>query len=210
MPSIETLCAFAIAALLLAAMPGPGLLYIVSRTLALGRKQGFASCLGAAVGGLVHVIAGVVGVSALVMQSATAFAVLKFCGGIYLLVLAVQTWRSAAPARLELQQHAGSAARSFQEAVIVEATNPKTAAFFLALIPQFIDLHRGGVGSQFLVLGAISVTLNTTMDVVAVITAGQLRDRLLAHRTAMVRLRKLSAGLLGGLGLSVLLARRPA
>jgi len=129
MPSIETLCTFALAALLLAAMPGPGLLYIVSRTLALGRKQGFASCLGAAVGGLVHVVAGVVGVSALVMQSATAFAVLKCCGCIYLLALAVQTWRSAAPARLELQQHAGSVARSFQEARIVEATNPKTAAF---------------------------------------------------------------------------------
>lgn len=210
MPSIETLCTFALAALLLAAMPGPGLLYIVSRTLALGRKQGFASCLGAAVGGLVHVVAGVIGVSALVMQSATAFAVLKFCGGIYLLMLAVQTWRSAAPARLELQQHAGSVARSFHQAVIVEATNPKTAAFFLALIPQFIDLHRGSVGSQFLVLGGVSVTLNTTMDVIAVATASRLRQSLMSHRAAMVWLRKLSAGLLGGLGLSVLLARRPA
>ncbi len=210
MPSIQTLCAFAFAALLLAAVPGPGLLYIVSRTLALGRGQGFASCLGAAVGGLVHVAAGVVGVSALVMQSATAFGILKFCGGIYLLALAVQTWRSAAPAMLELQQHAGSVARSFHEAVIVEATNPKTAAFFLALIPQFLDVHRGSVGSQFLVLGAISVTLNTAMDVVAVVAAGQLRDSLAAHRAAMVWLRKLSAGLLGGLGLSVLLARRPA
>lgn len=210
MPSIETLCTFALAALLLAAMPGPGLLYIVSRTLALGRKQGFASCLGAAVGGLVHVVAGVVGVSALVMQSATAFAVLKFCGGIYLLALAVQTWRSAAPARPELQQHAGSVARSFQEALIVEATNPKTAAFFLALIPQFIDLHRGSVGWQFLVLGAMSVTLNTAMDVIAVVTASQLRASLTSHRGATVWLRKLSAGLLGGLGLSVLLARRPA
>jgi threonine/homoserine/homoserine lactone efflux protein len=210
MPSIGTLCTFAIAALLLATMPGPGLLYIAGRTLALGRKQGFASCLGAAVGGAVHVIAGVIGVSALVMQSATAFGVLKFCGGIYLLALAVQTWRSASPANLELPHHAGSIARSFREAVIVEATNPKTAAFFLALIPQFIDLHRGSVGWQFLVLGAISVTLNSAMDVVAVITAGLLRDSLAAHRTAMVWLRKLSAGLLGGLGLSVLLARRPA
>jgi threonine/homoserine/homoserine lactone efflux protein len=210
MPSFGTLCTFAIAALLLAAMPGPGLLYIAGRTLALGRKQGFASCLGAAVGGAVHVMAGVIGVSALVMQSATAFGVLKFCGGIYLLVLAVQTWRSAAPALLELPRHAGRVARSFREAVIVEATNPKTAAFFLALIPQFIDLQRGSVGWQFLVLGAISVTLNSAMDVVAVITAGLLRDSLAAHRTAMVWLRKLSAGLLGGLGLSVLLARRPA
>lgn len=210
MLSIGTLCTFATAALLLAAMPGPGLLYIVGRTLALGRKQGFASCLGTAVGGAVHVIAGVIGISALVMQSATAFGVLKFCGGIYLLVLAIQTWRSASPEKLELVQHAGRVARSFREAVVVEATNPKTAAFFLALIPQFIDLHRGSAGWQFLILGAISVALNTAMDVIAVITAGRLRDRLVAHHDAMVWLRKLSAGLLGGIGLSVLLARRPA
>jgi threonine/homoserine/homoserine lactone efflux protein len=210
MPSIGTPCTFAIAALLLAAMPGPGLLYIAGRTLALERKQGFASCLGTAVGGAVHVIAGVVGVSALIMQSATAFGVLKFCGGIYLFVLAVQTWCSTSPAKLELVQHAGSIARSFREAVIVEATNPKTAAFFLALIPQFIDLHRGSVGWQFLILGAVSVTLNTAMDVIAAIIAGRLRDRFAAHHAAVVWLRKLSAGLLGGIGLSVLLARRPA
>src|ERR1700739_3106800 len=125
MPSIETLGTFAVAALLLGAMPGPGLLYMVGRTLALGRKQGFTSCLGAAIGGFVHVIAGVVGVSALVMQSTTAFAMLKFCGGVYLLVLAVQTWRSAAAAKLELSQHPDRVARSFRDAVIVEATNPK-------------------------------------------------------------------------------------
>jgi len=210
MPSIQSLCTFAVAALVLAAVPGPGLLYIVSRTLASGRKQGFASCIGAAVGGSVHVVAGVVGISALVMQSATAFAVLKFCGGIYLLVLAVQTWRSAAPARLDLPQRRTSVAQSFREAVIVEATNPKTAAFFLAFIPQFIDLERGNVALQFLILGAISVTLNTTMDVVGVATASLLRDSLVAHRSAMAWLRRLSAGLFGGLGLSVLLARRPA
>ncbi len=210
MPSTQTLCTFAIAALVLAAVPGPGLLYIVSRTLASGPRQGFASCAGAAVGGAVHVIAGIVGVSALVMQSATAFTVLKFCGGIYLLVLAVQTWLSAAPARLDLPQRTSGIAQSFREAVIVEGTNPKTAAFFLAFIPQFIDLGRGRVAVQFLILGAMSVTLNTAMDVVGVITAGMLRDSLTTHRSAMARLRKLSAGFLGGLGLSVLVARRPA
>ncbi len=195
---------------MLAAVPGPGLLYIVSRTIASGRKQGFASCAGAAVGGAVHVTAGIVGVSALVMQSATAFTVLKFCGGIYLLVLAVQAWRSAAPTEFDLPRRKPGAAQNFREAVIVEATNPKTAAFFLAFIPQFIDLERGSVVLQFLIFGAMSVTLNTAMDVVGVITAGMLRDSLTAHRSALAWLRRLSAGVLGGLGLSVLLARRPA
>jgi threonine/homoserine/homoserine lactone efflux protein len=210
MPSPQTLGTFTIAALVLAAVPGPGLLYIVSRTLASGPRQRFASCVGAAVGGAVHVIAGIIGVSALVMQSATAFTALKVCGGIYLLVLAVQTWLSAAPANLDLTQRKSGVAQSFREAVIVEATNPKTAAFFLALIPQFIDLERGSVALQFLIFGAMSVTLNTAMDMVGVITAGMLRDSLTAHRSAMAWLRRLSAGVLGGLGLSVLLARRPA
>src|SRR5436190_22260136 len=116
MPSLSTLCTFGLAALVLAAMPGPGLLYIVGRTLASGRTQGFASCAGAAVGGAAHVIAGMVGISALIMQSATAFTVLKLCGGIYLLVLAVQTWRSAAPARLDLPQRRRTAAQSFRDA----------------------------------------------------------------------------------------------
>lgn len=210
MPSPSTLATFALAALVLAAMPGPGLLYVISRTLASGRRHGLASCVGAAVGGAVHVVAGMVGVSALIMASATAFAILKFCGGIYLLILAVQTWRSASDKSRELTPASAGACRSFREAVIVEATNPKTAAFFLAFIPQFIDPAPGGVATQFLILGAISVTLNTTMDIAAVLAAGALRNALTARRGAIAWLRKASAGLLGGLGLSVLLVRRPA
>jgi threonine/homoserine/homoserine lactone efflux protein len=210
MPSLPTLATFALAALVLAAMPGPGLLFVISRTLASGRRHGLASCVGAAVGGTVHVFAGMIGVSALIMASATAFAILKFCGGIYLLVLAVQAWRSASDKALELMPAIAGASRSFREAVIVEASNPKTAAFFLAFIPQFIDATRGSVATQFLILGAMSVTLNTAMDIAAVLAAGALRDALAARRDVIAWLRRVSAGLLGGLGLSVLLVRRPA
>lgn len=209
MPLPSTLGTFALAAFVLAAMPGPGLLYVISRTLASGRRHGLASCAGAAVGGAVHVVAGMIGVSALIIASATAFAALKFCGGIYLLVLAVQTWRSASDDDRKLTPTIAGASRSFREAVIVEATNPKTAAFFLAFIPQFIDAH-GSVAMQFLILGAISVALNTAMDVAAVVAAGALHNVLAARRDTIAWLPRISAGLLGGLGLSVLLVRRPA
>ena len=157
MPECSTLAAFLAAALVLAAMPGPGLLYIVGRTLAGGQAVGYASSLGTAIGGFVHV-AGVVGVSALVVASATAFIVLKLIGGVYLIVLAIQTWRSAA--RIEVAEsiaEKAGIATAFSDGAIVEATNPKTAAFFLALIPQFIDPSHGSAAMQFFALGAISI-----------------------------------------------------
>jgi threonine/homoserine/homoserine lactone efflux protein len=211
MPDYSTLAAFLAAALVLAAIPGPGLLYIVGRTLAGGRAAGYASSLGTALGGLVHVVAGVVGVSALVMASATAFIVLKLIGGIYLIVLAIQAWRSAA--RIDVAEHVAEntgIAAAFRDGAIVEATNPKTAAFFLALIPQFIDPSYGSVGMQFFVLGAISIGVNTAMALLVATGASRLRDRLSSNTRFMVRVRQGSAIMLASLGLSLLLTRRPA
>lgn len=211
MPDPATLALFFGAALVLAAMPGPGLFYIAGRTLASGRADGLASCVGSALGGCVHVLAGALGVSALVMASATAFSVLKVAGGLYLLWLGIQTWRSAGAVAAD---PGGSvvpdAWRAFRQGVVVEATNPKTAAFFLALIPQFIDAHRGGVASQFVVLGLVSVALNTGMAVLVVSLASALRGRLAGKAHVVRRLRQGSGVALGGLGISLLLTRRPA
>jgi threonine/homoserine/homoserine lactone efflux protein len=210
MPAASTLILFAGAALLLAALPGPGLFYVAGRTLASGRADGFASCLGTALGGLAHVVAGAVGVSALIMASATAFSALKILGGLYLIYLGIQTWRSADAPILE----PGAATRAdgwraLRQGMIVEATNPKTAAFFLALIPQFIDASRGSVALQFTVLGLISIALNTAMAALVVGAASVLRRRA-AGRTALLRrLRQGSGALLGSLGVSLLLTRRP-
>jgi threonine/homoserine/homoserine lactone efflux protein len=146
MPTPSTLLMFTGAALLLAAMPGPGLFYVAGRTLASGRVDGLASCLGTAVGGLVHVMAGAAGVSALIMASASAFAVLKVAGGLYLLYLGIQTWRSAnAPVSEAVTSTRSDAWRALRQGMLVEATNPKTAAFFLALIPQFLEARLGGI-----------------------------------------------------------------
>ncbi len=211
MPDTATLTLFFGAALVLAAMPGPGLFYVVGRTLASGRADGFASCMGSALGGLVHVFAGAAGVSALVVASATAFMILKFAGGLYLIYLAIQTWRSAATPALAPEGAASPDAwRAFRQGVVVEATNPKMAAFFLAIIPQFIDTSRGSVAAQFVVFGLISVSLNTGMAVLVVSATSAMRGRLAGKAHVVRRLRQGSGAILGGLGVSLLLTRRPA
>lgn len=207
MPTASTLLLFLGAALVLAAMPGPGLFYIAGRTLAAGRNDGVASCLGSALGGLVHVAAGALGVSALIMASATAFTVLKLAGGLYLLYLAVETWRTAGASALP--ETPAIRADALRQGLVVEATNPKTAVFFLALIPQFVDPGRGSVALQFGLLGMIAIALNTAMALCVVAAASSLRRRLAARPSLLQRLRQGSAMILGGLGLSLLLTRRP-
>src|SRR5215467_2958620 len=146
---------FLAAASLVAVTPGPGILYVVARTLAGGRTKGLASSVGLGVGGLVHVFAGAVGISALVMASAEAFTILKMAGALYLVWVGFQTWREARTVELTEVKKTG-ARRAFRDGIIDEALNPKTAAFFLAFIPQFVDPTRP-VAQQFLALGLISV-----------------------------------------------------
>ncbi len=210
MPDLHTLVLFTAAALVLAAMPGPGLFYVAGRTLAAGRGDGLASCVGTGLGGLVHVAAAALGVSALIVASASAFSVLKLCGGLYLIVLGVQAWRAAGAAMPVPVGGKDPMLRALRQAVIVEATNPKTAIFFLALVPQFIAPAQGYVALQFVVLGLIAVTCNTAMDVVIVLLAAGLQRRIAQRPAVLRRIQKGSALLLGGLGASLLIARRPA
>ncbi|HEY4921329.1 MAG TPA: LysE family translocator [Xanthobacteraceae bacterium] len=197
---------FLAAALLVAIAPGPGIFYVVARTLSGGRFAGFTSSVGLGLGGLVHVAAGAVGVSALLMASAQAFTVLKLVGGVYLLWLGIKSWREArAPAPIDLR--AADARRAFRDGIIVEALNPKTAAFFLAFIPQFIDPVRP-VAVQFIVLGLVSVCLNTSADLLVTCWAAMARAGLEKRPALIVRLRQASGAVMCGLGASLLLARR--
>lgn len=209
MPDMSALLLFLGAAAVLAAMPGPGLLFVAGRTIAGGRAEGYATAAATGVGGLVHVAAGALGLSALMMTSATAFGVLKLVGGLYLIWLAVQTWKSANEPVLADGSEPAGLKRAFGQAAVVEATNPKTAAFFLALIPQFVD-PGGSVGIQFMVLGAISVAMNTTMTAIVATTVSSLRQSAMSHPKLIRHLRQGSAGLLAGLGFTLLFARKPA
>ena len=188
--------------------PGPGILYVAARTLAGGRQAGIASTFGTALGGLVHVVAGGIGISALILASAQLFTVLKLVGALYLLWLGIRTFRDAGDLSPEAPGVAGTK-RAFRDGVLVEALNPKTAAFFLAFIPQFVEPAAGYVALQFIALGLISVTLNTLADIVVVIFAAAAGEAL-QHRPHVVRRLKQGSGLfMAGLGASLTLARRP-
>ena len=204
-----SLLLFLLAASAIALSPGPGMFYVAARTLADGRNAGLASSLGTGIGGLVHVVAGAGGVSALVLASAEAFTILKIAGAIYLVWLGVKTAREAGRDVVATTAGVG-ARRAFRDGVVVEALNPKTAAFFLAFLPQFVDPAGAPVWLQFLVLGLVSVALNTAVDVVVVVTAARASSLALARPTLLHRLRAGAGVAISALGLALLFARRPA
>jgi threonine/homoserine/homoserine lactone efflux protein len=215
MPDLTQLALFFAAALMLAVMPGPGIFYVAARTLAGGRAEGVASTFGTGLGGMVHVLAGSLGVSAIVLASAELFTALKLVGAAYLIWLGVRTFLSA---RRDASTglNGGSAApplgprRAFREGVLVEALNPKTAAFFLAFVPQFVDPAGSHVALQFVVLGFISVALNTLADVVVALAASCIRDGVAARPALVRRLREASGAAMVALGIGLTLAKRPA
>lgn len=214
-PELSQLALYFAAALLLAITPGPGIFYVAARTLAGGRAEGIASSFGTGLGGLVHVVAGSLGVSALVLASAELFTALKVIGSVYLIWIGIRTFQ-AARRDASTVLNGGSQAppigprRAFREGILVEALNPKTAAFFLAFVPQFIDPSQGSVAVQFLVLGFMSVALNTLADIVVAFAAAGIRQSAAARPTLIRRLREGSGMAMVALGIGLALAKRPA
>lgn len=205
-----TLFAFAIAALLLAITPGPGVAYVVARTVAGGRSEGLASCLGTGLGGLVHVLASALGLSLVIAQSAAAFAVVKYLGAAYLVYLGIRLLLRKEPHPLATAPIAAQGARrAFFEGIAVEVLNVKTALFFLAFLPQFVSPAQP-VTLQLVVLGGICVALNTIVDVVAVLLAERLLRSEAARRARARMLSKVSGATMVALGAWLALVRRPA
>lgn len=197
MPSLAHLTIFCTAACLLAISPGPGMLYVLARSLQGGRKVGLASSFGTALGGLFHVAAAALGLSLVLAQSAVAFALVKYCGAAYLIYLGVKTLLAKEEG---LPQEAAPAKGSpFWQGVLTEVLNPKTALFFLAFIPQFVD-HDAALVPQFLLLGTISVALNTSADLAVVLATVPLSRRLKESAVWRRRQRKATGAVLIGLG----------
>lgn len=214
MPDMTQFALFFAAAFVLAVTPGPGIFYVAARTLAGGRAEGMTSSFGTGLGGMAHVLAGSLGVSAIVLTSAELFAALKLIGAAYLVWLGVRTFQAARrDAAGVLSGGLGAppvgARRAFREGVMVEALNPKTAAFFLAFIPQFVDASQGSVAMQFVVLGFVSVLLNTLADIVVAFLASGIRDGAKASPVLIRRLRQGSGAGMVALGVGLALARRP-
>ena len=175
------------------------MLYVLARTLAGGRREGVLSSLGTFFGGLVHVAAAATGLSLLLATSAAAFAVVKYAGAAYLIYLGVRMIVKAGeegelPIALPARTHA------FWQGIATEALNPKTALFFLAFIPQFVSRGQGSVLAQFLVLGSISVALNTSCDLAVTLLAAPIGARLRASAKLRKRQRAATGLVLVGLG----------
>ncbi len=202
-----SLLAFFIAAIALAITPGPGIAYVVARTVAGGRSEGLASCVGTGIGGLLHVLAAAAGLSILVAQSAVAFSIVKYLGAAYLVYLGVRMLRRADQAiTIDAVQSQG-ARHALREGVMVEALNVKTALFFLAFLPQFTS-SSSPLAPQLVVLGGICVALNTLVDVAAVFAANRLLQSGPA-RGARARMMSRASGVtMLGLGAFLALARR--
>jgi threonine/homoserine/homoserine lactone efflux protein len=167
------------AAVLLAIAPGPGMLYVLARSLAGGRREGVLSAMGTFVGGMVHVLAAAAGVSVVLARSAMAFATVKYLGAAYLCFLGVRMILAARRDEDELPAEAGGSVRNpFWQGIATEVLNPKTALFFLSFIPQFVNREAGHVFWQFVALGATSVTLNTSADLGVTMFAGPLGNRI--------------------------------
>ena len=198
---------FLVAAIILAITPGPGMAYVVARTVAGGHKEGLASCLGTGLGGMLHVLAAALGLSLLVAQSAVAFSVVKYIGAAYLVYLGLRLLMQKRPSQPVDAVRAQGVRRAFFEGIAVEALNVKTALFFLAFLPQFTSVSEPLV-PQLVVLGSICVALNTLVDVAAVVGAHRLLQSQAGRSTRSRWLTRASGVTMVGLGAYLALARR--
>lgn len=198
MPDLHTYLSFVLAAFVLALIPGPGILYVLARSLNGGVRDGIQSSFGALIGGLFHVFASALGLSALIMASATAFTLVKYAGAAYLIYLGVRTLltREQGADAQPLPQKKGA----LMQGIITEMLNPKTALFFLAFIPQFVHPEAGRVVLQFLVLGITSVLLNTLVDLAVAVFAGPLGSKLSLNAKFRQRQKLASGGAMIALG----------
>ena len=172
MPEWSTLILYAGAAAILVFTPGPNTLYIIARSVNQGRTAGLVSSLGVEAGTLIHIIAAAFGISALLVSSALAFNVVKYAGAAYLIYLGIKTLLTREkPAAAETVE-AKSLRRTFSQAVLVNVLNPKSALFFFAFLPQFIDPERGAAATQILFFGAIVVVLGFTSGSLYSLLAG--------------------------------------
>jgi threonine/homoserine/homoserine lactone efflux protein len=198
---------FLLAATLLAIIPGPGVAYVVARTVAGGRAEGIASSLGAAVGGMVHVLAAALGLSLLIAQSAVAYSIVKYLGAAYLIYLGIRMLASkAGTSEMPAIQRAG-ARKALRDGIIVEVLNVKTAMFFLAFIPHFVTTKQA-MAPQFILLGTICVVLNSTVDLIAVVAASSFVTSGTAKAAKERLLSRLSGATMLTLGILVVIANR--
>jgi threonine/homoserine/homoserine lactone efflux protein len=207
MPGISLL-GFIAAALVLLLTPGPGVMYIVARSIGQGRRAGLVSVLGLSAGALVHVAAAAAGISTILLASATAFGLVKAAGAAYLIYLGIRTLLARGAVASTEVCTPRSSGRLFADGVLVSVLNPKIALFFLAFLPQFVDPGRGPVAQQILLLGLLYVALALVTDSAYALLAGSLRHRLRDRALQGPLPRYISGSVYLGLGVGTALTGR--
>src|SRR5215212_150697 len=197
MPDPATFGLFVVAALVLLLVPGPAVLYVVARSVDQGRPAGLASVLGVGVGSLVHIAFAAVGLSALLASSAAAFSVVKWLGAGYLIWLGLQRLLALDDEEGPVAVEPERLSRIFLQGVVVNVLNPKTALFFLAFLPQFVDPSRGPVWIQVSVLGLTLASLGLLTDGLYALLGGTAADWL-RQRSESVSLRRMRRYIPGG------------
>ena len=204
-PELSRLLPFLVAALLLNLTPGADMMYVVARSVGQGRLAGVCSAFGISGGSLVHTVFAAVGLSALLMQSATAFQIVKYGGAAYLLYLAWKLWRSADSAAEIAQRQPASLVKVFFEGALTNVLNPKVALFVLAFLPQFVDPGSGAVAGQILFLGGLFNVGGTIINVAVALLFGWVRTLVVQESRSPGRLartiQRASAGCLAAMGL---------
>ncbi|MBA2555045.1 MAG: LysE family translocator [Geodermatophilaceae bacterium] len=200
MPTPTTWLAFVVATLALLLIPGPSVLYVLARTVEHGRSAGLHAVLGVETGALLHVVAAATGLAALLASSEIAFSILRCTGCGYLLYLgARQLRRVKAYAAIPTPATSGSRRRLILDGMLVDLLNPKTALFFVAFLPQFVDPAQGSAASQIVVLGLSFVALAAFCDAAYAVAAGGLARRIRSSSPAQRRVDKTAGGLYVGL-----------
>jgi threonine/homoserine/homoserine lactone efflux protein len=204
-----TLLVFALAALALLVVPGPAVLYIVARSIHQGRAAGLASVVGIHLGTLVHILAATLGLSAVLASSATAFTAVKVAGAVYLVYLGVRTLLGRGMLEDAVQAVSRRRRRDVAEGVLVNVLNPKTALFFLAFLPQFVDPSNGRPSLQILLLGVVFMLLGLITDSTWALAAGAAGASLHRHRAWPGIRRYVSGSVFVGLGVLAVLTHGP-
>lgn len=206
MISMETLALFCAAAFALIITPGPNQIYIIARSTSQGRRTGFLSVLGVESGTLVHVVAASLGLSALLASSALAFSLVKYAGAAYLIYLGIRTWRSHADTSEQTAPEPASGARVFAQGMLTNVLNPKVALFFLAFLPQFVNVSRGHVAEQMLILGIVFTVMGLGVDLVVALLASSAGDWLRRKPGARRMQKWVTGGVYISLGLGTALS----
>ena len=202
MPALSTYALFLAAGIGLLAIPGPAVLYVVGRSIDQGRRAGLVSVLGISTGTLVHITAATVGLSSLVLASAVAFNAVKYVGAAYLVFLGVRRLLTRAGDEALHGTAPRSLRRLYADGVVVNVLNPKTIVFIFAFLPQFVDVSRGHVWLQVLVLGLSFALLGMMSDSLYAVVSGSVAERLRGSRRVARFQRWFGGGILVALGLA--------